>query len=373
MRPNAFKVASRYLRASIQLPPRYAEKYLQMLWKNIYGISKFFEDLSNEIKNYPDPEDFHSFFRDISDGKFDSGSFWWAKKVGGEHVLPNLKFFLKAHMELDYRNIEYIYKQVKRAAEESKEKLQGLLSINPRLILEGYKWYKVNVPESILFKVMKAPSMARKLQMWLKDAEGKLGELSRTYSRPGSRPQDEKLEILYHTSINAKNLARTGFHAGPAQAAGIGGSTETKTGKPAISFTSDLYVAKEIRRALKEAILVAHGQVKRKDILDWSRREGILGGVLEAYHTLSGGGNPEDPFEVYSLYRAYLTISKRYDPLFFGNQRRLFKAFQSKTPRDVGILVCQVNMRDPNIDYLAAMREYRVPADAVQKILKVLS
>jgi len=373
--PKASRVASRHLKAAIQQAPRYADKYLRMFWGNVQNISRFFSNLSQEIAS-SDPEDFQSFFFEISGGNFHEGSFWWVKELGGDSVLPSLEYYLKNNRKLDKRSLGNILSEIREVKQESEEGLQDILSLNPNAIRKEYPGFKINVSErvasSIASKLLKSPALALKLKMWLKDAVGKLGELERSFS--GTPPQTEKLEVLYHTSIKAKTLARTGFHLGPAEAAGLGGLTTTKSGKNAISFTSDLYIAKEIMRALKESILIAHGQVKRRHVLEWSAKEGFLNKVLKGYHSNAESQlNPEDPFAVFTLYRTYLTFSKRFNPTFFGNQRGLFKIFSRATVKDAGILVCQVDMTNPDMDYLPSMREYRIPAGSVRRILKVIS
>ena len=184
------------------------------------------------------------------------------------------------------------------------------------------------------------------------------------------RPASDDVEPLYHTSIKAKQLYQKGFSDQPQQTAGLGGATE------GISFTSDLYVAKEIMRALKEAIMIAKGQVKWHEIMDWARREGIK-------HELEKYFRPElrdpqfdkrDPENAMRLYKAYLHFSEfqggRYNPLFFMENLDMFRR---ANPRDVGVIVADVDMTDPDIKYLSAEHEYRVPPRAVQEITKLIS
>jgi len=371
-------LATRYLSAKIQLAPRYTDLYLKIFLKKIDGIVDTFRDLESFIKRHPDSEDFTGFFNAISKRNFDEDSFWWLKRLNKEEGFSSIRFSLKHPHLLDRKILSYIEDEIKGTRNEIQHGLERLKSIDPNKIRKEYEEYKANVPRELAIRLLQIPTLVKQFEFWLKDAEEKIGELLRsTRSRieePDSyRPKAEKIEILYHTSVNSKTIFHTGFSHRIPKVEGIGGSTETKSGKQAISFTSDFHVAKEIMRCLKEAILITRGFLKRNHLLDWARRENILPNVLQGYRTLSHGGEPETPLNVFQLYRAYLTFSKRYNPMFYGNMEPLIRILTTKSPRDVGILVCQVDMTNPDIDYLASMREYRVPSIAVRKILKVIS
>lgn len=185
----------------------------------------------------------------------------------------------------------------------------------------------------------------------------------------------ESTETLYHTTVNAKTLLKTGFTTkfDQLKTEGIGGSNLDKKGNPSISFTSDIFVAKEILRCLKEAILIAKGQLDFYEIKTWALQEGLDETISNHFV-----GFPEDkttwtPDETFSYYRYYLALSKlRYDPLFV-NTGDIMKLLSTKQPEDVGILVCKINMTDPAISYFQSMEEYRVPPGSVISIDKVLS
>jgi len=183
-------------------------------------------------------------------------------------------------------------------------------------------------------------------------------------------PEHEKIETLYHTSVHATSLYRGGFEKRVPGPKGLGGAQSDKCGKPAISFTSDLYVAKEVMRGLKEAIMVAKGQVRLKHVIEWAKKAGVGSPVLKSIQLNKYG---DDPAGVMFAYREYMGLqTKRYNPLFFGDMRQLMKDFKQLNPKDVGILVCDVDMGNKCIGYIATMQEYRVPPDAVVKIKKLI-
>lgn len=67
---------------------------------------------------------------------------------------------------------------------------------------------------------------------------------------------------MYHVTANATTLMRSGFKTDINQEVeGLGGQNTDSAGQAAISFTVDLYVAKEVARPLKEAIMIAKWQV----------------------------------------------------------------------------------------------------------------
>lgn len=185
----------------------------------------------------------------------------------------------------------------------------------------------------------------------------------------------ERVETLYHATANAPEIFRNGFKTDFNQASeGIGGSNLDKGGKPAISFTADLYVAKEIARCLKEAIMIAKGELDIYDIKTMALQEGTHKQIVDTMPFYGKEENLEglEPKDVFEYYRLYLMYSpKRYDPLFFDS-RGLMNIFKTKNVEDVGVLVCKVDMTDPNILYLSSMEEFRVNPKNVISIEEIL-
>lgn len=129
-----------------------------------------------------------------------------------------------------------------------------------------------------------------------------------------------RVETLYHASVNARVLYKSGFSDKPGDT-GLGGSDKLRDNRRSgISFTEDEYVAKEIARVFKELALIARGQVKLRHILGWisklpSAKQGRIKDFLR-YPQVSP--SKDEPKHVADLYLGYLKVSDRYDPVFFG-------------------------------------------------------
>lgn len=190
------------------------------------------------------------------------------------------------------------------------------------------------------------------------------------------RPEHDDVELLYHTTANATQLEANGFHPdGPLGVEGLGGSQGDNSGKAATSFTSNLYIAKEILRCLKEAIMIAKGELHMRDVLRMSDEAGIYEEMIKKYR-LEMADKDETPAVVFDFYRYYLAHaesgSKRYNPLFFGMPETLVAGLVKKNVEDCGILVCKVDMTNPDVSYEMGMDEFRAPAKAILSIEKVL-
>jgi hypothetical protein len=183
------------------------------------------------------------------------------------------------------------------------------------------------------------------------------------------------IETLYHATVNAKEIFQTGFKKTTVsqEVEGIGGSNKDKAGNPAVSFTADLYIAKEIARCLKEAILIAQGKIDIYDLRTMAIQAGISDIIDENWSVYSKEEKLEKltTGEVFDYYRYYLAYSSRYDPVFFDSDN-LMNVLKNKSVDNVGILVCKVDMTDKNIKYLESMEEFRVNPNSVISIEKIL-
>lgn len=180
---------------------------------------------------------------------------------------------------------------------------------------------------------------------------------------------------MYHATANATTLMRSGFKTNINQEVeGLGGQNTDSAGQAAISFTVDLYVAKEVARTLKEAIMIAKGQVTGEDILSLAAHEGIEKEIIQGTFVRTAQeiieGTPDVVFEAFKAYLA--TSRKRYDPVYIGSSKKLMGLMKTKNEEDVGVLVCTVDVTNQNIKYLHSMEEYRVPPSAVVSIDKIL-
>ena len=238
--------------------------------------------------------------------------------------------------------------------------------------------YPVLVTKKDLLRLDRIMRDAAQLRDDLNDASARLAHMKsaalQRYNDPEWKPESEKVETLYHASVDAKRIFQRGaFDPKMPEPKGLGGSTHDKQHNPAISFTSDLYVAKEIARALKEAIMLARGEVTAADILDWSRRHGIIDDVERNFASNYGPLDPKKPAHVFDLYRIYLTFHKtRYNPVFFVDSAKMMQNFKRLKVSDVGVLKCKVDMSDPAISYHPAEHEYRIQPASVVSIDKLI-
>lgn len=186
------------------------------------------------------------------------------------------------------------------------------------------------------------------------------------------RPDTEPVEVLYHATISADTVARDGFSADIPLRGGLGGEGGKKT-QPLISFTSDLAHAKEMMRNIKEATLLMQGTYSPHMLLRHIRNDPHGEEILRYFKVNYGRTTPRNQSELFDLYKMYLTLSgKRYNPVFFGDPKDFADVFGEADYGQAGIVAASVDMSHPDIKYLDAMREYRVPLSAVIKIEKVI-
>lgn len=214
-----------------------------------------------------------------------------------------------------------------------------------------------------LLKTFYIPKLERILQM-----QGR-------YDDEQVKHKTADVETLYHATVNATTLATTGFKTNYKQSVeGLGGANTDKAGIPSVSFTADLYIAKEIARCLKEIIMIAKRQLDFYDIDTMAMQEGTSDEIKKGFPWYSREENVKNatPVEVFNFYRYYLSYSKvRYDP-WFVDTSNLMNVMKNKNVEDVGVLVCKVDMTDPNIKYLYSMEEYRINPKNILSIEKVL-
>jgi hypothetical protein len=183
------------------------------------------------------------------------------------------------------------------------------------------------------------------------------------------------VETLYHASINATDILANGFSAEVPSDGGLGGSQSDKSGAKAVSFTPDLYTAKEIARSLKEAVAIMHGTFTGTMLMREIQADPDATTILSAWKKNTGteAQDLSDEVNVFILYSIYLKHSRnRFDPLYFGNKRRMAEAFKSADPKKVGVVVASVDMTNPDILYLPGENELRVPPRAVVSVDKVI-
>lgn len=398
MDKKTLRVAIRYYQkiAAIQHPPRDLKKYLRNFADRVRGHAKVLVSLVNALtkEGEEDRDDFLSYATnraiDGNDPKYALESFKELQKRVEDHA-KDAEYIVKLIEEGDsyhareqikfvVKFIEYTLDQPYVGSRFLRDILENEVQIREHWKDEG-EYYK-GLSRHFITNLFATPQEMKLLRDRLNDALVKLRELLKM-SAPaqfgGEKyvPEREDVETLYHASVDARQLYSRGFSEKPPQGASLGGANRDKAGRYAISFTSDLYIAKEIMRTLKEAVMIANGQVKAHQVLDWAQRAGVLDDVEDHIRGTYGQLDHKKTESVMLIYRAYITFAeskgKRYNPLFFGDMGDLMRRFKGKNARNVGVLACSVNMTDPNIDYLPAMHEYRVAPGNVISIDKLIT
>jgi hypothetical protein len=178
------------------------------------------------------------------------------------------------------------------------------------------------------------------------------------------QPDHAGVETLYHTTAYATEVAQGGFTMErPVERRGLGTFGTQST----ISFTHDINIAHPIMRALREMWMVAHGQITTGTILRWMEHEGI--DPQRAYQ-LVGRPAPGKDYTA-SLYRAYLGLTQlRLDPVM-THPVDVMRMLEGRRLEDIGIVAAEVRI-EPDDEYLMAEREFRVPADRVLRVWRVM-
>lgn len=213
----------------------------------------------------------------------------------------------------------------------------------------------------------------------------------------------EKMETLYHASVKARDIYSHGFQAEmPKDQLGLGGSQEGSNGVKGISFTYDLKAALDIARSFKEAAMIATGEIKASDILDWGAHDIDLQEFLMwikikvdkrawdfthdghrwilKVRELGGETVEKDidevldkPMDVFNVYDAFLFAHpSRLNPVHM-NRFALLTYLKDADPKDIGVVSAEVDMTHPGIAAKGGEREFRVPPAAVLKVTRFYS
>jgi hypothetical protein len=191
------------------------------------------------------------------------------------------------------------------------------------------------------------------------DVSHKIGLIGR------GRPEHDAVETLYHATAFVPEILRDGFAAErPLDRRGLGNLGEVNA---TISFTHDLDLARNLMRSLKEIWMIAHGQLKARQIVSWIRIEGLEKQVSGMYPHGTNLDALNTPEEAVTLYRYWLAFSKmRVDPTFVSPER-LLTVMADRKESDIGVLVCEVeiSMKD---EYFAGESEFRLTPDKVLSV-----
>jgi hypothetical protein len=369
-------------------PKKFTEDFVKILRIKFAEISslletfkipnEIFDDFMRDLTRYDArPSDFREYLGtvEVCAKELDSAEEllkWIWDPEEPRHKRTNFfSYFLRYAETIKEKLIEsYGYKNIKEGLQNHEDRIDDLV--------EMYKEENFD-PQKIILNWMKVIELTENLKKEISYRNAKLSELFRRLRATREKelvPQTENVETLFHVSVNAQQIYETGFNPeGPKSDEGLGGAKGDKSNKPSISFTSNFYVAKEINRCLKEAIMISKGELKLKDIVQMADEHDIdLPKVMGAeWKELQGKKESVSTFEAYRQFLQYSeSLGKRYNPLFFGNVEQFVEMFATKNVDNVGILVCKVDMTNKDIDYLNSMFEYRVPPSAVIEIENLL-
>lgn len=274
-------------------------------------------------------------------------------------------------MKMNISNATLIYSfetLLKYNGADFKELSRSMEKFQDPAIQEEYGWDPSTGQDAALATaILTIPKLWSDVVIVLDDMATSLANTETARSHHDKQPKSESIETLYHATANIDRILANGFTSDPVKTEGLGGSTSLKAGGNGVSFTSDLYVAKEIARCFKELIMIATGELTGPQLLNWMDDE-LKNLVLRGSREIHGTKSIDTPEDVVNIYKVYLAHSKRYDPLFMPNAQNLVSIFGSRQKENVGIIQAQIDMNNPNITYFSGMHEYRVPPEAVLSI-----
>jgi hypothetical protein len=380
---------------NVAVPPQKPLAYLKQLKRDAEQFATQLEATNRAVSATTEFKDVEGYVDDyleytLSAARANSDSDLYGHEI--EHLLSRLAHGYSSPAEVSNslaRNAEwveqfkddnqYVRKLLRSIIEECGEIIERLTSDQVADYLSRIERYSdalydgwsrefsaddTGFPLDTLEQLLNLPAVvATGLQLFSETQETLQAQL---YLMTGQVPPVQDVEVLYHASVDAAGLYAAGFDpAGAAQQKGIGqmGGVLSRT-----SFTADEYIAAEIARTLLEAHLIAIGEVDGDEMLYRASEDGVLEQVVDSHlgswgTRLDATSTPEDVFKFYTAYLAFAeSAGTRYNPLFSMAEA---KDFEDVDPNAIGYLACQVDMTDPDIEYLASMQEYRVPATSI--------
>lgn len=192
---------------------------------------------------------------------------------------------------------------------------------------------------------------------------------------PIEPPDMESVEIAYHASISAKKIYENGFDPISKTKGGIGGANV----KNGISFTFDLYHAKEIARCLKICWMIANDKMKWPALYRYMKdspySEGYdIESVMDGFHRSWGKDkHPSESKEtMLRIFSKFLWLSEMYNPVFFGiDYKDFIEILQTVFYSDIGVLKCEINTEKG--EFIPSMAEIRITPENVREILSFIS
>jgi hypothetical protein len=158
------------------------------------------------------------------------------------------------------------------------------------------------------------------------------------------------IEEAYHASINAKDIYENGFNVEGKHGGGLGTGNQPRE----ISFTLDLYVAKEIAKSLKICWLIANNKYKWRDFINYlEHKRNPEYSVKDILHELWKNGSLDEnhkPKDISGFLEAYTKsfyFLQEYNPGFaFVNYNKFEEMLKSIPYSNIGIVKCNIKTEE---------------------------
>lgn len=183
------------------------------------------------------------------------------------------------------------------------------------------------------------------------------------------------IEEAYHASINAREIYENGFDIKGKHGGGLGTGNKERE----ISFTLDLYVAKEIAKNLKVCWLISNNQYTWRDFINFlekNRKKEFS--VKEILHNLWNNGilNKEHkPIDIAHFIHAYTSsfwFVDSYNPVFgFVDYNKFEESLKSISYKDIGIVKC--NIKTAENSFKTSEMEIKILPEDVLEITQFIS
>jgi len=204
---------------------------------------------------------------------------------------------------------------------------------------------------------------------------------------------EPRIEILYHATTNLRNIVSKGFSLG--EPTGLLGLGTEDVG--VISFTHSKHYAKGIADSHKILAKIARGIITGKELLLLVKARNVLrvfnkelvtrgyvrpsgpsrklefnepnlpGNKLKSFSDLDLIQNPKNVVNLYMIYLGMLSrTQKGFNPIYMeGNAIQNMGAFKRKSPKNIGVVACKVDILYPGVTYRSSEKEWKVPVPAV--------
>lgn len=316
---------------------------------NYYAAEVFYNDVIQYLEYLFRDQDFESYIDPNNKGY----SITYSLERNTEDSIDNVIYNFRRLTSLEDFNIEDSYNRLSRDAFESQEEkyLVGVYS-QMKDLSELSKKFVENLKES------------KKYNKY----EYEHGDKSKLYPLG-------KTEILYHASINAVSLFKNGFSKEGKHGGGLGTGNQDRE----ISFTLDLYVAKNIAKSFKICWMIANGKWKWNDFIRWIDKEKkdkfTIKDILKQLALNSKLKTPESHPETVSDFIACFTTSlwfiKSYNPVFaFIDYQSFVDQLKGISYKDIGVLKCEVQTEGKA--FKPSEAEVKAYPEEVVKILELI-